>query len=167
MCRLTLLFLPSTSCALPATVARPAVVAAGLTAASEALYGVAACSLAALARPVMPTAAVAAIATAVIRRVMRSSLGWTCVPFACSTRRQGRGCRVAARRLVAPPAHVVRHSALERPQLDEARARLLREEAAGLAEARQRGVVERVRRAARHGPGAALVEPHRDLAGHL
>ena len=37
-CRLTLLFfLPSTSSALPTTVARPAVVAAGLTAASDAL----------------------------------------------------------------------------------------------------------------------------------
>src|SRR5207248_6168685 len=58
------------------------------------------------------------------------------------------------------------HARLQREQLDEARRRRLGEEAAGLREGRQAGVVDGVGRGAGDDAGSSLVKPHPDRAAH-
>ena len=59
------------------------------------------------------------------------------------------------------------HPGLQRPDLDEPGRGLLGEQAAGLGEGRELGVVDRVRALARHDAGRALVELQPDRAGHV
>ena len=61
-------------------------------------------------------------------------------------------------------ADTLRHPRLQRPELDEARRRLLGEQAARLGERRQLRVVDRVRRLARDHAHVALVELQPDRA---
>src|SRR4051812_44430077 len=69
--------------------------------------------------------------------------------------------------LVLAPAQAVRHARLQRPQLDEARRRLLREETAGVRERGELRVVDGVRGVAADDARVALVELERDRAGDL
>ena len=81
--------------------------------------------------------ALAVLTGTALRRVSHDPLDYEASAHPPATR--------PALRLVPPVSDPVGHPRLERPELDEARARLLREQPARLAKARELRVVQRVR----------------------